>query len=111
MNIHEALALLTQELDSETVGDLIGQFFADTPAQIANLRDAHARGDLVTLARAAHSIVGSSSTFGLQDLRSAALALEESAEAGNTAALSAQVAAVAAAYDQAVPALQRIIQQ
>ncbi len=111
MNIHEALALLTQELDSETVGDLIGQFFADTPAQIATLRDAHARGDLATVARAAHSIAGSSSTFGLQDLRSAALALEESAEADNTALITTQIAAVAAAYDQAVPTLQRIIQR
>lgn len=111
MNIHEALALLTQELDSETVGDLIGQFFADTPVQIAALRDAHACGDLATLARAAHSVAGSSSTFGLQALRSAALALEESAETGQTAAMPAQIAAVSAAYDQAVPALQRIIQQ
>lgn len=111
MNIQQALALLTQELDSETVGDLIGQFFADTPAQIAALRDAHAQGDLATMARAAHSIAGSSSTFGLQDLRSAALALEEIAEAGRTAAIAAQITAVATAYDQAVPALQHIIQQ
>lgn len=111
MNIHEAIAQLTQDFDSKTVGDLIAQFFTDTPARIATLGEAQARGDLATLARAAHSIVGSSSAFGLEELRSAARTLEESAEAGNTAVFSAQIAAVKEAYDQAVPALQRILQQ
>lgn len=111
MNVHEALALLTEELDSETVGDLIGQFCTDTPKQIAALRSALTQNDLQTLARTAHSVAGSSSTFGLQELRGAALLVEESAQAGQTAQLAEQIEAVAAAYERAVPPLQKIIQR
>lgn len=111
MNVHEAIAQLTEELDSETVGDLIGQFFTDTPKQIANLRESLGRNDLKSLARSAHSVAGSSSTFGLQELRSAALLVEESALNGQTAQLPSQIEAMSAAYDRAVPQLQKIIQQ
>ena len=111
MNIQEAIALLTNELDSQTVGDLIAQFFADTPSQIAAIRDAQGRGDLVTLGRAAHSVAGSSSTFGLQELRSVAQQLEAAAEAGNAAIIPGHIEALNAAYDRAALELQRIIQQ
>lgn len=111
MNVHEAIAQLTEELYSETVGDLIGQFCADTPKQIATLRETLAQNDLKALARTAHSVAGSSSTFGLHELRSAALALEEAALTGQTTQLASQIEATSAAYERAVLHLQRIIQQ
>lgn len=111
MNIDEAIALLTNELDAQTVRELIAQFFADTPAQIAALREALGCGDVVTLGRTAHSIAGSSSTFGLQELRSAALVVEESAKAGRTDAVPGQIEVIQDAYDRAARELQRIIQQ
>lgn len=111
MNVHEALALLTEELDSETVGHLIGQFCSNTPKQIATLREALAQGDLEALARTAHSVADSSSTFGLQELRAVALLVEETAQAGQTTQLPSQIGAMSAAYDQAVSHLQKIIQR
>jgi HPt (histidine-containing phosphotransfer) domain-containing protein len=97
----EAIALLMQELDAETVGDLIEQFLADTPAQIVTMRQAFESQDMSTLGRAAHSVAGSSSTFGLEDLRAAVLALEDAAEAGESEKIPASLEAVGATYEAA----------
>jgi len=111
MNLREAIAFLTAELDPETVTNLIIQFLADTPVQITAARAALGSGDLATLGRTAHSVAGSSSTFGLEELRQAAVSLETAAKAGETTNLPAQVAAVAAAFEATLPDLQRLTQQ
>lgn len=111
MNIEEAIALLTKDLDAETVSTLLDLFLTDTPEQITGMREALVQGDLPTLGRLAHSIAGSSSTFGLRELRAMALHLEETALAGDVPSLSIQIEALATAYEQAVPELKRIIQQ
>jgi HPt (histidine-containing phosphotransfer) domain-containing protein len=106
MNIPEAIAQLTAELDADTVAELINQFLSDTPQQIATLRETAAAGDFKTLGRTAHSIAGSSSTFGLDDLRADARVLEDAALAGDTAAIPAKIDALAATFAAAVPQLQ-----
>jgi len=110
MNIQEAIALLTKDLDAETVHVLLDLFFQDTPAQISGMREALAQGDLQTLGRLAHSIAGSSSTFGLRELRTMTLHLEETAQSGDVSTIPAQIDAVALVYEQVVPELQRVIQ-
>jgi HPt (histidine-containing phosphotransfer) domain-containing protein len=106
MNIPEAIAQLTAELDPDTVAELINQYLSDTPQQIATLRAAAAAGDLKTLGRTAHSIAGSSSTFGLEHLRAAARTLEDAALAGDTSAIAARIDALAQTFAAAVPELQ-----
>ena len=105
MNIHEAIALLEEELDAQTVVELIEQFLADTPVQIDALRSAAKSDDHSVVGRTAHSVAGSGSTFGLQELRMAALALEENALAGECEKVPQAIATVAAAYRSSIPAL------
>ena len=69
------------------------------------------QGDLPTLGRLAHSIAGSSSTFGLRDLRAMALHIEETALAGNASDIPAEINVLAEAYEQVVPELRRAVQQ
>jgi HPt (histidine-containing phosphotransfer) domain-containing protein len=111
MNTDQAIAKLTEELDAETVADLIEQFLSDTPAQIAVLREAAGRADLALLGRTAHSLAGSSGTFGLQTMREAALALEEAALAGERARIPEQIEALANASAIAMPEIKRAIQR
>ncbi|HEY3898860.1 MAG TPA: Hpt domain-containing protein [Chthoniobacter sp.] len=107
MTPNSALALLLAELDADTVRELIAQYLGDTPAQIAVLREAAGQGDLQTLGRTAHSIAGSSATFGLEELRAICLALEEAALAGATAQIATGIEAVATAYAAAIPVLKQ----
>jgi HPt (histidine-containing phosphotransfer) domain-containing protein len=95
------------ELDSDIVAELIEQFLADTPGQISALREAAKTSDLPTLARLAHSVAGSSGTFGLQELRTQCLALEEFALARETAKIAPAIEAVCALFEAAVPTLRR----
>jgi HPt (histidine-containing phosphotransfer) domain-containing protein len=108
MNPKDALALLMEELDAETVGELIDQYLADTPVQIATMRAAAQSGDLATFGRTAHSVAGSSATFGLGELRATCLALEEAALAGAVDQFAAGIESVARGYEEAVPVLRRI---
>lgn len=108
MNPDKAIAMLVEELDAETVNELIEQFLVDTPAQIAELRNAARNGDTPTVRRMAHSIAGSSSTFGLEDLRAACVDLEATALTGEAAKIPAGIEAVVGAFDAALPILHRV---
>ncbi len=56
--------------------EILGIFLEDTPARIAELHASKSRGDAVSFTRAAHSIKGSSSNVGAQELRLVAERLE-----------------------------------
>ena len=110
-NTDKVIAKLTEELDAETVAELVAHFFSDTSAQIVALREAAERADFAIVRFSAHSLAGSSSTFGLEEMRNAALALERSALAAEHSAISAKIDALAEAYAIAIPKLEQIIQK
>ena len=60
--------------------EILGIFLEDTPARITELHTSKVRGDAVSFTRAAHSIKGSSSNVGAQELRAVAEKLEHHAK-------------------------------
>lgn len=64
--------------------EIIGDFLDDLPNQLQELYKGAAQGDLVTVARRAHTIKGASSNVSAEALRAAAIALELAATEGNT---------------------------
>jgi len=62
--------------------ELIGIFLEDTPLRFAEMDEALRAGDASKLARAAHSIKGSSSNVGALTLRTEAEALEQKSHHG-----------------------------
>jgi HPt (histidine-containing phosphotransfer) domain-containing protein len=114
---HDADAAATLALDAalarleETVGDrefvaeLIGDFLAALPAQLAALREAGADGDLEQLHRGAHTLKSNAATFGAEDFALACRELERVAGAGEAAELQEAVARVEAAAARSAPRL------
>lgn len=78
--------------DAEFLAELVDEFVADAPTQIASLRAAASTGDAVVARRAAHTLKGTSRTFG-------AAALAALCQDAETAAASDDLAVVAAAVD------------
>jgi HPt (histidine-containing phosphotransfer) domain-containing protein len=66
--------------DQEFVSELVDDFLADAPAQLEGLRAASSSGDSDMARRAAHTLKGTSRTFGAEVL--AALCQEAEAAAG-----------------------------
>jgi HPt (histidine-containing phosphotransfer) domain-containing protein len=109
-DLNEAIVLLVEELDRETVRELIAQFLNETPVQIEAMDVALGRHDFASLGRFAHSVAGSSSTFGLQEVRSAALLVEEAAFKSDPAQVSARILDLSATYYRVVPDLQKAME-
>jgi HPt (histidine-containing phosphotransfer) domain-containing protein len=101
-----ALARLEETVgDREFVAELIGDFLAALPAQLATLREACADGDLEQLHRGAHTLKSNAATFGAEDFALACRELERVAGAGQTAELQQAVARVEAAAARSAPGL------
>ena len=80
---NETISMLASELGPEAVVELIDAYLADTPARLEEIGRLVGSDDQVTLRRAAHSLKGSSSIFGVDDMEKAALALEIAAMQGD----------------------------
>jgi CheY-like chemotaxis protein/HPt (histidine-containing phosphotransfer) domain-containing protein len=83
---------LQRELGAEAAVELLASYLADTPGSLAALTTLAAGGVRETFARAAHSLAGSCSIFGLDDLRHLALELEECAAHGEPRQCAALIA-------------------
>ncbi len=90
---NETISTLASELGSDSVIELIQAYLADTPDRLQELQELLATGNQSSLRRAAHSIKGSSSIFGID-------AVEKSAHALEMAAAQNQVASQASLYEQ-----------
>ncbi|HTI73064.1 MAG TPA: Hpt domain-containing protein [Candidatus Limnocylindria bacterium] len=104
---NETLATLASELGSESVVELIEAYLADTPARLDEIAQMMASGDQTALRRAAHSLKGSSSIFGVHAIEKAALALEIAAANGDKSNQPALFARLTELY----PAVQAELQQ
>lgn len=77
--------------DPEFFAELIDEFVADAPAQLESLRSAAAAGDEAGARRAAHTLKGTSRTFGAGELASLCQDAETAARDGELAAVLARV--------------------
>ncbi len=85
--------------------EIIGIFLEDTPIRITELHKSRVSGDAITFTRAAHSIKGSSSNVGAQELRSIAEKLEYQARQRGIDDVEALVAELEAAFIRTKEAL------
>jgi HPt (histidine-containing phosphotransfer) domain-containing protein len=101
-----ALAQLEETVgDREFVAELIGDFLAALPTQLAALREACAEGDLEQLHRGAHTLKSNAATFGAEEFARACRELEQAARARELAEVQEAVARVEAAAARSAPGL------
>jgi len=81
--LDESVALSRVGGDVELLHEVIGLFLDDYPHSLQAIRDAVRRGDRTSLERHAHSLKGSVSTFGAQEVFEAAFALEKQGRTGD----------------------------
>ncbi len=109
-NAIESLRALSPEMDGSFLRELIEIYLDDTPQRLGELETALAAGDARTMTRAAHTIKGSSSNFGANNLARIALEIELVGKAGNCAPAAAMVPGLKAEYDLVARALKEIAQ-
>lgn len=81
--------------------EILGIFMEDTPVRIAELHSSLAAGDARTFTRAAHSIKGSSSNVGAEELRAVAEKLEHQSRDQGLADVEPLIAEIEAAFARA----------
>ena len=88
------------------VAELVEIYLRDTPALLDQLREAVHRGNLSEAARAAHTLKGSSGTFGASRMVEASRVAEQVARGESDMAFAAVLAELTAAYAELAPALE-----
>lgn len=101
----EALDSLRELGGEEFVVEIIGIFTEDTPTRIKELHTSFAASDTGAFVRAAHSIKGSSSNLGAENLRTLAETLEQDAKRDGLAGLGARIAEIEESFQRTVEAL------
>jgi HPt (histidine-containing phosphotransfer) domain-containing protein len=94
--------------DPNFLRELIELFLQDVPQRLQDLEQALARGDAPTLARAAHTIKGSSSNFGAARLCKLAQEIESEGKSGNLAAVGGGITELRAEFSRVTEALNSI---
>ena len=77
--------------DREFLAELVDEFLQDAPAQLESLRESATSGDATTAMRAAHTLKGTSRTFGAGALASLCAEAEAAAGAGDLDAVLARI--------------------
>lgn len=104
--VDAALAQLEETVgDREFVAELIDDFLAELPAQLAALQTASSEGDAELVHRIAHTLKSNAATFGAEALASACRELEQSARAGEPAQARELVVRVDAEAARSIPGL------
>jgi HPt (histidine-containing phosphotransfer) domain-containing protein len=84
--------MLARLMDDEDLARVVlGGFLDDAPRQIEVLRDALGAGDGPTAFRQAHTLKGASAAVGGEALRAVAFEMEQAADAGDLAAVTARL--------------------
>lgn len=104
--VDAALARLEETVgDRAFVAELIGDFLAELPAQLGELRTAFSVGDAEQLRRSAHTLKSNAATFGAEGLEGACRILEHAAKPGATPDAAELVARVEDEAARCAPAL------
>ena len=88
------------------VHKVIAEFLRSSPALIAKLREAAARGDASAIRALAHNVKGTSATLGAVALSHRCAELEDLSRSGSVADATARVAAIENLYAEARTALE-----
>jgi len=96
--LDSALLAALRELGTDEFDSLVRLFLTDGAGRIAELRMAEATGDSDAMGRLAHSLKGSSSTFGAGTLAERCEELQTRAAAGDLAAASRLIVAIEAEF-------------
>ncbi len=97
------LDALQEALGDEVVlRQLIDLFLQDAPEQVSAARNAHAAGDALVLARAAHSLKSTSATLGAMQVATAAAALEQCAKKGELPQVAALLSDIETALNAVI---------
>ena len=107
-SIAASVAELQHEFGPEAAAELLTSFLKDTPNSLAQLVALAKSADRVTFARAAHSLAGSCSIFGMQDMREMALKLEDLAKTSDPKSGAPLVAELHRSFQAARPELERL---
>ena len=97
---------LLQEIGSADLVEILGVYLTDTRSRMELLPHLLSDRDFRHLARCAHSVIGSSSIFGLNDLAQAALEVELAAGLPDNPELFQLIGAVRDRYADLEPELQ-----
>lgn len=87
--------------DPDFLAELIDEFLADAPDQLATLREAATSGDAEAARRAAHTLKGNGRTFGATELASMCQEAEAAATAGDLGVVLARVDEIGAEWERA----------
>ena len=99
---------LSPEGPQEFLRELIAVYLEDTPLRLAELDQALARQDALSIGKAAHTIKGSSSNFGATRLSKLAQQIELQGKSGNISESAPLCVRLRGEYDLVAEALKRI---
>ena len=106
--LDESVALSRVGGDVELLREVVGLFLDDYPHSIELIRDAVGRGDQTSVERHAHSLKGSVSTFGAQEVFEAAFALEKQGRSGDLSNAAAGLERLEQALNHLRPELEAL---
>ena len=95
--------------DDSFLRELIQIYLEDSPARIDEIEQSLKQGDSIRLTRAAHSLKGSSSNFGANQLRALSEQIERIGRTGVLTEVPALVPEVKAEYDRVKAALNALV--
>jgi len=94
--------------DEDLLREVVALFLDDYPLSLELIRTAIRQGDSVSLERHAHSLKGSVSTFGAQEVFEAALALEKQGRNQDLSAAEAGLQHLETALEELRPELESL---
>lgn len=94
----ENLRSLNPDDNDEFLKELVDIFLSDTPARIVDLKQSLEASDATRFCRAAHSIKGSASNLGAEDLRGIAAELEHHSKEGRLGGLEVTLTKLEASF-------------
>lgn len=103
----EELRLLSRELDQDVLGDVVSAYRKVGPELLDQIREAASTRAFDALARAAHTLKGSSAQLGAIVVRDLARELESDARAGREGRVLELAERCRTAFEQASTALAR----
>ena len=109
--LNKAALLARIDNDAGFLKELVALFKADSPRQLAAIRDAIAKGDGPAVQRASHTLKGSVSNFFAPVAVAAALCLESAGQSGNLAGAEGHYADLACAINEVEEALDQLVKE
>ena len=101
----QAVEDLSRDIGPDALSEILDAYLTDTPSRMELLSQLLGAGDLLSLARCAHSIQGGSSIFGLHDLKQVALEVELAVRQGESHRLATLIGDLQARYRVLEPML------